>query len=43
MNKIKILVSGAGPVGLSAALFLSSNPDVAVDIIEKRKDPNPLI
>lgn len=28
MKNIKILIAGAGPVGLSAAMFMSSIPDV---------------
>ena len=43
MKKIKVLIAGAGPVGLSTALFLSSNPNVSLDIIEKRTEPNSLL
>lgn len=40
MTKIKVLIAGAGPVGLAAALFLSSNPNVEIEIIEKKTEQN---
>ena len=36
MGKMKILIAGAGPVGLSAAMFMSSNPNVEFSIVDKR-------
>lgn len=36
MGKTKVLIVGAGPVGLSAALFLSHNEQVEVDIIDSQ-------
>ena len=38
-----MLIVGAGPVGLAAALFMSSNPNISIDIIEKNPDPRIMI
>lgn len=43
MQKKKLLIVGAGPVGLAAALFISSNPNISIDIIEKNPDPRVMI
>ena len=40
MKSTKILIAGAGPVGLSAAMFLSKIPNVKIDIIEKKASHN---
>ena len=39
-EKKNVLIVGAGPVGLAAALFLSSNPFVNVQIVDKLKKQN---
>jgi protoporphyrinogen oxidase len=35
MKKKTILIIGAGPVGLSAAWFLSAIPNLSIEIVEK--------
>ena len=36
-NKKKVLVVGAGPVGLAAALFMTENPHVIVKVVDNMK------
>ena len=37
-RKKNVLVVGAGPVGLAAALFMTTNPAVNISIIDRMKE-----